>query len=92
MPLLALAPVQKHQDRRCLVAEVEELLDQCERRPVGPVQVFEHETQRLFAREGLEQGRNRLEGLALDGVAAQVLQPPVVGAFERDAEQRAEKR
>ena len=89
--VLALASVQEHQTDGCLLGRGEQF-EQFERRVVSPVQIVEHEAERLLAREVAAQLGNVLEGLALDALSARLPQERDRVRLELDAEQVADER
>ena len=85
-------PVHEQQDDRLLLRELEQLLEQLERRLVREVQVLEHEAHRLLSRERAHELGDRLVRLALHRVARERVEPLRRVLLERESEQRREKR
>ena len=70
--VLAFAPVEEDETDRLLLGDRQELLQQLERRFVGPVQVLHDEAQRPLAGQRSDEAFDAVDRLPLDAVAAEL--------------------
>ena len=73
--VLAFAPVEEDEADRLLLGDRQELLQQVERRFVGPVQVLHDEAQRPLTSQRTDEAFDAVDRLPLDAVAAELSQP-----------------
>ena len=89
---VAVGPVEEGDPDRVALGQVEQLLDQVERRLVGPVQVLEHEQHRPLARERAHEILDRVDAAPVHRLAAQLAQAGGGLGVGREAEQAGQER
>src|SRR6266540_740978 len=89
--VIRVAAMDEHESDRGLLGRGKELVEQRERRLVRPMEILEHQTQRVLARKRADEQVEPVERLAADGVGCEVADPLFLPRLEREAEHGGEK-
>ena len=89
--VVSFTAVEQYEAERSFLGRRQQLLDQLERRVVGPVQVVEYETKRPIQREPAAELGEELERLALDCLSAGLAKALAGVRLQLEPEQAAEK-